>query len=79
MRIYLMRFDSRQALNRAFGLLMDADAVESSVAGPEALELRFTVKRSDAESLILGIYLQGGLTWCSAHQAQAQGRVPTGH
>ena len=55
---------------------MDADAVESSVVGPEALELRFTVKGPDAESLVQRIYLQGGLTWCSAHRGQNPGVRP---
>ena len=67
MRVYVMRFDTKMAVNRAFGLLMDADAVGSAQVGPEPNQIRFMAKRSDAESLIRRIYLQRGLCWCSSH------------
>ena len=76
MRVYLMRFDSREALNRAFGLLMDADVVEGSQVGPEPRQIRFLAKQADAEPLVERIYLQGGLTWCSAHPARPAARDP---
>ena len=75
MRVYLMRFDSQDGLNHAFGLLMDAAAVESSLVGPSPLELRFMARRPDAESLIQRIYGRGGLTWCTSYDAQTPVRV----
>lgn len=71
MRVYLMRFDSDEALNRAFGCLMDSDAVASSLVGPEPRQLRFMAKEPDAAPLVHQIYLQGGLIWCTAHAAEA--------
>ena len=71
MRVYLMRFDSDEALNRAFGLVMDAGKVQSSLVGPEPRQLRFMAQRPDAEPLVQRIYLEGGLTWCTAHRADA--------
>ena len=69
MRIYLLRFDSSEATNRAFGLLMDAGAGESALVGPEAGRVRFIAKPCDAEPLLQRIYLQRGLRWCTSHPA----------
>ena len=76
MRVYFMRFDSDQAANRAFGLLMDAASVESSLVGPGPREIRILAKQSDAELLIQRIYLQGGLSWCSAHTPRSTAARP---
>jgi len=76
MRVYLMRFDSRDAVNHAFGLLLDASAVESSLVGPPPLQLCFMAKWSDAESLIERIYQRGGLTWCTSHEVKVPAKVP---
>ena len=76
MRVYIMQFDGPEALNRAFGLLLDAEVVEGSQVGPEPLQIRFLAKRADAESLIQRIYLQGGLTWCSGHAARIAASGP---
>ena len=69
MRVYIMRFDTEPATNRAFGLLLDHGAVESSLVGPDPRLIRFMAKPSDADPLIYRIYLQGGLAWCSSHES----------
>jgi hypothetical protein len=68
-RVYLLRFDGGEAVNRAFGVLMDAGAVESALVGPRRDQIRFIARPSDAEPLIRRIYLQRSLRWCSSHQA----------
>jgi hypothetical protein len=68
MRIYVLRFDNRDAVSRAFGVVMDSGAVESASVGPDPGQLRFIAKAADAEPVIRRIYLLRELRWCSTHR-----------
>ena len=67
MRLYLVRFSSRGFLERAFGRLMDADSVASCSVELKRGRLRFLAPPRGACHLVERFYLEGGMTWCTAH------------
>jgi hypothetical protein len=71
MRVYVLHLDGVGALTRAFDRVMDCEAVASCAIEPEALRLRFLAPARSAEALVHGIYLEGGLVWCSGHDVLA--------
>ena len=67
MRFYLVHFSSRGFLERAFGRLMDADSVASCSVELKRGRLRFLAPPRSAFHLVERFYLEGGMTWCTAH------------
>lgn len=69
MRVYVLHFDRPETLARAFELVLESDRSESCIAESELRRLRFASPDPRADSLVERIYLEGGLTWCTRHQA----------
>ena len=82
MRLYLVHFSARGFLERAFGRVMDADRVASCSVEPDRKCLRFLAPPGCATHLVERFYLEGGMTWCTAHdvvlEKLAASGLPTG-
>ncbi len=72
MRVYNLRFSNLDTFRRAFQRVVDADRVGSCAADSDARRLRFLAPALLADSLVLRIYLDGGMTWCSRHDLLAR-------
>lgn len=73
MRVFVLHFESAEALSRAFGLLMESDRIGSCSAESEARRIRFVATPGRADALVHRIYQEGGLTWCSQHDVRKAG------
>jgi len=67
MKIYILRFDSRPSLTRAFDTLLAAPDVGSCMIESASQRIRFMAPDKAAEKLVERIYRGGGLIWCSRH------------
>lgn len=67
MRVYVLHFESRAELSRAFDRIMDDDDVGSCMIETDLVRLRFLAPADCADDLVDQIYEAGGLTWCSSH------------
>ena len=67
MRLYLVHFSARRFLEGAFGRVMDAESVASCSVEPDRKRLRFLAPPGCASGLVERFYLEGGMTWCTAH------------
>ena len=72
MRVYVLEFDTRDALSRGFARLLDDAHVEACSAETEKLRVRF-LSPKDAGDLVHRIYQEGGLRWCVGHRGGAKG------
>jgi hypothetical protein len=70
--MHILQFDRRSELIWAFGRLLDSRWVESCVADPAELRLRFRADARRAGPLIERIYTRGGPTWASRHGTQGE-------
>lgn len=68
MQVYILRFDSRPDLTRAFDTLLAAPDVASCMIESASHRIRFMAPVKCAEALIEQIYRGGGLIWCSRHE-----------
>ena len=69
MRVYILRFGSAARLRGAFDrVLRSAHVASCSVESADA-RLRFLAPADAADALVEDIYLDGGLVWCSRHDA----------
>jgi hypothetical protein len=59
--VFVARFEDRASLHRAFGLVNDEHAVESSLIEPEELRIRFLATKPLGAALLARIYESGGL------------------
>ncbi len=69
MRVYILSFDSRPSLTRAFDAVLSSPDVESCMIEAERERIRFMAPLAAAEKLLEEIYQQGGMRWCSRHSA----------
>ena len=67
MRVYILSFDSRPTLTRAFDAVLASPDVSSCMIEAERERIRFTAPVAAAEKLVERIYLHGGMRWCSRH------------
>jgi hypothetical protein len=67
MKVYILRFDSRPALTRAFDTLLTAPDVGSCMIESASHRIRFMAPDEAAEKLVEQVYRGGGLIWCSRH------------
>ena len=72
MRVYVLEFNTREALSRGFARLLDDSHVEACSAETGGLRVRF-LSLKDAEPLVERIYQEGGLRWCVGHRVGAKG------
>ena len=71
MRVYILSFDSRPSLTRAFDAVLSAPDVESCMIEADRERIRFMAPLAAAEKLVEQIYLHGGMRWCSRHSVGA--------
>ncbi len=67
MRVYVLTFDSRPSLTRAFDAVLTSPEVASCMIEAEQIRIRFVAPVDHAEKIVERIYLDGGLVWCSRH------------
>ncbi len=67
MRVYVLTFDSRPSLTRAFDAVLNAPEVVSCMIEADRERIRFIAPVDEAEKVVERIYLDGGLVWCSRH------------
>lgn len=65
--LFVLRMATKPDLEEAFGRVMDAPQVDSSVIEPDRLQIRFLAPEHAARQVIERIYLDGGLVWSSRH------------
>ena len=70
MRVYVLRLEGNKSIERAFDVISNARNVSSSVFEPELHQVRFVAPPREADALVERIYLDGGLIWCSRHDAK---------
>lgn len=68
LRVYVLRFDCRTSLTRAFDRVLVSPEVESCMIEAEHTRIRFLAPAKEAEALVERIYRDGGLLWCSRHE-----------
>jgi len=83
MRVYELRFVSLGQFSRAVDVVLDSDRVASYTVEPQLRRLRFLAPPVHADALVEALYAEGGLAWCSRHEARP-GRAlrpepPDGH
>jgi hypothetical protein len=71
MKVYILRFDTRPALTRAFDTLLASPDVGSCMIEAASHRIRFMAPDKPAEKLVEQIYRGGGLIWCSRHPVVA--------
>ncbi len=69
--VYILRFEHREAVERAFGLLYDEAAVSSCTIEPEELGIRFLADRKGGAPLLERVQDSGGLVWCKSYALQS--------
>jgi hypothetical protein len=67
MRVYVLTFDSRPSLTRAFDALLSSPDVASCMIEADRVRIRFIAPPDCAEKIVERVYLDGGLVWCSRH------------
>jgi hypothetical protein len=72
--IYVLHLGSRSRLEGAFERVLEHGAVASCAVEPGLGRLRFLAPRRVGDELVEGIYLEGGLAWCSRHTLHEQDR-----
>ncbi len=75
MRVYALHLTGPSSLTRAFDRVFDCAQVASCTVDSALVRLRFVAAEKVAERLLHGIYLEGGLTWCSSHELREGDRA----
>ena len=70
MRVYVLRLEGNRSIERAFEVISNARNVSSCIFEPELRQVRFVAPPREADVLAERIYLDGGLIWCSRHDAK---------
>ena len=70
MRVYVLRLVGKRSIERAFEVISNARNVSSCIFEPELRQVRFVAPPREADALAERIYLDGGLIWCSRHDAK---------
>jgi hypothetical protein len=69
-RVYVLRLQGKGCIERAFDVISNARNVSSCIFEPERRQVRFVAPPREADALAERIYLDGGLVWCSRHDAE---------
>lgn len=67
MMVYVVTFDTRSALTRAFDRVLSAQDVASCMIEAEQLRIRFMAPEKSAEKVVEQIYQDRGLLSCTRH------------
>ena len=70
MRVYVLRLEGEKSIERAFDVISNARNVSSCICEPKLRQVRFVASPHEADALAERIYLDGGLIWCSRHDAK---------
>ena len=70
MRVYVLRLEGERSIERAFDVISNARNVSSCIFEPGLGRVRFVAPPREADTLAERIYLDGGLIWCSRHDAK---------
>jgi hypothetical protein len=68
--MYVLRLEGKRSIERAFEVISNARNVSSCIFEPELRQVRFVAPPREADALAERIYLDGGLIWCSRHDAK---------
>ena len=71
LRLFILHFEHRAAVERAFAVVADERAIGSCVVEPEELRIRFLATQKTGKPLLERVYEQGGLTWCRRYQRRS--------
>ena len=74
--VFVLRFEDRAALQRAFELIFDDDVVESCTVEPEELGIRFLAERDAGPAILERVQDAGGLAWCSRYDVRSGPKSP---
>jgi len=69
-RVYVLRLRGEKNLERAFDVISNARNVASCTFEPGLHQVRFVAPADEADALTERIYLDGGLVWCTRHDAK---------
>jgi hypothetical protein len=69
-RVYVLRLEGERSIERAFDVISNARNVSSCIFEPGLRQVRFVAPPGEADALAERIYLDGGLIWCSRHDAK---------
>jgi hypothetical protein len=69
-RAYVLRLDGARNIERAFDVISNARNVSSCIFEPGLRQVRFVAPPREGDALAEKIYLDGGLIWCSRHDAK---------
>jgi len=67
MRVYVLHFETQQALKGAFARIMQSERVTSCSIDAGESEVRFAAPERWADPLVERLYAEGGLIWCTRH------------
>jgi hypothetical protein len=70
MRVYVLRLDGKPNLQRAFAMISNAPDVATCTVEAQIRQVRFLAPADKADALVQRVYLDGGLLWCSRHDAR---------
>jgi len=65
--VFELRFENRDSIERAYGIVSDDPWVSSCLVESESLRIRLTTTQADGAPLIERIYEHGGLVWCKRY------------
>ena len=65
--VFILRFEDRAALARAFEILSEEDSIASCAVEPEELRIRFLATPAIGSPLVERVYGSGGLTWSNRY------------
>jgi len=69
-RVYVLRLEGEKSIERAFDVISNAQNVSSCTFEAGLRQVRFVAPPREADALVERIYLDGGLIWCSRHDAK---------
>jgi len=62
--VYILRFEDRASVERAFRVVTDVSEIGGCLVEPEELRIRFLATKDTGTPLLERVYEQGGLVWC---------------
>ena len=68
--VFVLRFEDRAALQRAFIVTSDEHAIEGCSVEPEELRIRFLAPKETGAPLLERVYERGGLVWSTRYAAK---------
>ncbi len=71
--IFILRFEHRAAVERAFSVVTDEPAIASCVVEAEELRIEFLATKKTGAPILERVYERGGLIWCKRY-AFSKGR-----